>query len=272
MKCARLLAALAGFAVIASLASDASARYRMYNPATGAFMQRDPLGTPLGPPMARNLSASQFTRRDPVAGDTMRVSATGPVVRGGFIPRDLGPVEVVVAQRVKSAVQMPSGKRVQKDLQEQYKDGMSLYQYVRSNPGIFIDSSGLMIGGVYFSDCECCEEIQEAVWLVNAALDTGECREWFEEHGHDYSTGLRPSREIVCYSNWQLQCLVGYPAFTFPYCVIGVCNSKCAELGEMGLASVIIHELAHHYCPWIPGAEGCPMSAQDACGEALLGQ
>jgi hypothetical protein len=65
MKCARLFAVVVGFAVLANLGPDAFARYRMYNPATGAFMQRDPLGTPDGPPMARNLSPSEFTRRDP---------------------------------------------------------------------------------------------------------------------------------------------------------------------------------------------------------------
>ena len=65
MKRARLLTALVGFAIVASLASDASARYRMYNPATGAFMQRDPVGMPAGPPTARNLSDSRFTQRDP---------------------------------------------------------------------------------------------------------------------------------------------------------------------------------------------------------------
>jgi uncharacterized protein RhaS with RHS repeats len=65
MKCARLFAVVVGFAVLADLGPDAFARYRMYNPATGTFMQRDPLGTPLEPPLARNVSDSQFTQRDP---------------------------------------------------------------------------------------------------------------------------------------------------------------------------------------------------------------
>lgn len=63
MKRTCLLTTLAVSAVIAILASDALARYRMYNSATGTFMQRDPAGTPLVP---RNLSGSQFTQRDPI--------------------------------------------------------------------------------------------------------------------------------------------------------------------------------------------------------------
>jgi hypothetical protein len=267
MKRTRLFAVLVGVAVIASFASDASARYRMYNPATGAFMQRDPLGTPLGPSLARNVSDSRFTQRDPAVGDTMRVGTTGPLVGGGFIPRDLGPVEVVVARRSGSAVQMPSGRRVQQDVQKQYKDGMSLYQYVRSNPSLFVDSIGLSVS---YSGCECCPGIEEAVQRVNRALGIGECREWFEEHGHDYSTGT-PSRSIACHGDWKIPCLLGFPAWTMPGMRIGVCNSKCAKLGPVALSSIIIHELAHHYCTWFWGREDCAISAQDACADALLG-
>lgn len=36
----------------------------MYNPSLGVFVQRDPLGTPLMSPVARNLSGPQYTQRD----------------------------------------------------------------------------------------------------------------------------------------------------------------------------------------------------------------
>jgi RHS repeat-associated protein len=40
-------------------------RARMLHPALGRFMQRDPIGTPLEPPVARNVSDSRFTQRHP---------------------------------------------------------------------------------------------------------------------------------------------------------------------------------------------------------------
>lgn len=65
MKRTRLLATLVGLVAVTLLASPAFARNRMYNPATGAFMQRDPLGTPNESPLAREVSLPEFTRRDP---------------------------------------------------------------------------------------------------------------------------------------------------------------------------------------------------------------
>ena len=35
--------------------------------------------------------------------------------------------------------------------------------------------------------------------------------------------------------------------------------------GEVAWASLMIHELAHHYCPWRPGREECARSAQEPC-------
>jgi len=64
MKRTRLIATLVGLAVVALFAGNAVARGRMYDPGMGRFLQRDPIGTPLEPPMARNLSGSQFTSRD----------------------------------------------------------------------------------------------------------------------------------------------------------------------------------------------------------------
>ena len=65
MKRAHLLTVLIVLATITSFTSDAFARARMYHSSLGRFMQRDPIGTATAPPMARNLSASQFTQRDP---------------------------------------------------------------------------------------------------------------------------------------------------------------------------------------------------------------
>jgi hypothetical protein len=62
----------------------------------------------------------QWMQRDPgaAAGDPMRVGAAGPAAGGTFIPTD------------------PMG---------QYRDGMNLYHYVRSNPIRHTDPDGLLI-------------------------------------------------------------------------------------------------------------------------------
>ena len=139
------------------------------------------------------------------------------------------------------------------------------YLFVQNNALTFCDPIGLDLS---YSGCECCPGIDDAVRRVNDALGTGACKEWFEEHGHDYSSG-NPSRSIACHGNWKIACLLGFPAWTMPGMRIGVCNSKCEELGSVALASILIHELAHHYCTIGPGREDCAMSAQDACADAL---
>jgi len=67
MRRTHLIAAIACLVTIAGVSQDAFARGRMYHPGLGRYMQPDPLGTANEPPMARNLSASQFTQRDPTA-------------------------------------------------------------------------------------------------------------------------------------------------------------------------------------------------------------
>lgn len=67
-----------------------------------------------------NPNLGQFMQRDPGAGSANRVGTAGPAVAGGFIPRD------------------PTGTN-------QYADGMSLYQYVRSNPITGLDPQGLSV-------------------------------------------------------------------------------------------------------------------------------
>ena len=64
MRRTNLIATLVGLAVVSMFSGDAFARGRMYHPGLGRFLQRDPIGTPLEPPMARNLSGAQFTSRD----------------------------------------------------------------------------------------------------------------------------------------------------------------------------------------------------------------
>ena len=109
----------------------------------------------------------------------------------------------------------------------------------------------------------------DAVAKVNAALNAGACKEWFEDHGHDYSGGT-PGRSVNCNSSCKLVCLFGGTAWTMPGMAIGFCNSKCDSMSAIEIASILIHELAHHYCTIGPGREACAISAQDACTDAVV--
>jgi len=135
--------------------------------------------------------------------------------------------------------------------------------FVANNPVALVDPVGL---DLLYERCDCCPAIDGAVRRVNAALRTGACKRWFVDHGHDYSF-LSPSRLVRCHENMPM-CLL-YPTWTYPGQAIGVCSSHCAEQGPVALASLLIHELAHHYCTWGFGRENCAISAQDACASQL---
>jgi len=94
-----------------AFASDAFARGRMYNPESGRFMQRDPLGT---------------------THDVRYRATQNPRELGGFLERET-------------------------DRRRQYQDGMSLYQYVRSNPIALRDPLGLL------TESEAKAEVQEKI-------------------------------------------------------------------------------------------------------------
>ena len=57
----------------------------------------------------------------------------------------------------------------------------------------------------------------------------------------------------------------GFPSWTFPGAAIGLCENWLDSETEATFASLMIHELAHHYCPVGLGREECAISAQDAC-------
>jgi len=42
------------------------------------------------------------------------------------------------------------------------------------------------------------------------------------------------------------------------------------DMSPAGIASILIHELAQHYCPITLGREDCANSAQDACEGAIM--
>ena len=147
MKRTSLIAALAGFATMAAVSQDASARGRMYHPRLGRFLQRDPIGTPYSPPVTvsvrpsitRNLSSPRFTRRDPGLADPVRVGAARPAVGGGPAQRYPESRSAMPIDAGSAAAVRQSAAR---DMMRQYHDGMNLYQYVGSCPITHIDPRG----------------------------------------------------------------------------------------------------------------------------------
>jgi hypothetical protein len=193
---------------------------------------------------------------------------------GRWISRDPGPAAIEMARIPTDRKENKLHKLVKMNERRRYDDGMDLYAYARDNPIRYQDKTGLLVSyqiGGLVGGCECCEGIDNAVLRVNLALlNDGTCRDWFEEHGYDFSDGSTPKRSVSCYGNWKLPCLLGFPAWTMPGLGIGVCNAKCKSLGPVALASLLVHELAHHYCTLFLGREDCAISAQEACAHGIL--
>jgi hypothetical protein len=104
MRTTRLIAVLVGLAAIAMVTADAHA---IYHPGMGTFLQRDPGAGASGP---------------------ARIGAAGPAMGGGFAQRD--------------PITQPPNRVGHAGLNNQYADGMNLYQYVGSNPVNWVDYTG----------------------------------------------------------------------------------------------------------------------------------
>lgn len=122
MKQTHLIAVLVGIVAMGIFAADASA---MYHPGMGTFMQRDP-----------------------GAGGAHRIGAGGTAVAGGFIPRDRTPFAASLTDTGPSGYGrlahhtgiggrhgIPSPPSIGRaNFNGQYHNGLSLYEYVRSQP------------------------------------------------------------------------------------------------------------------------------------------
>jgi len=119
MRNERSIAALLALAVVALVAADARA---MYNPHTGRFLQRDPVGT--GDIV---IHYQQGGPRIMVAAGVVNPIRDG-LPAGTFIPRDPLPVQSRVGQA---------------GANNQYADGMNLYEYAKSKPTVLLDYNGM---------------------------------------------------------------------------------------------------------------------------------
>ncbi|MCS7091384.1 MAG: RHS repeat-associated core domain-containing protein, partial [Limisphaera sp.] len=105
-------------------------------------------------------------------------------------------------------------------------------------------------------------DIVRAVEVANNAMKQGACAKWFKDHG-SFGVNFR----VNCHGKCKLVCLLGGTAWTYPgFNRIGLCPENLTRFGPSGIASLLIHEAAHHYCPII-GGEKCANEAQSVCGD-----
>ncbi|WP_205880821.1 RHS repeat-associated core domain-containing protein, partial [Limisphaera ngatamarikiensis] len=113
---------------------------------------------------------------------------------------------------------------------------------------------------------DCKDLVRNAVAHANGAMKKSKCKQWFIDRGargEEYA--------VRCYGKCKLVCFFGGTAWTYAATRrIGVCEDNVSGLSEVGIASILIHEVAHHYCPVI-GGEDCANSAMEACENALVG-
>jgi len=86
-------------------------------------------------------------------------------------------------------------------------------------------------------------------------------RAWERENG---PSGTSPNWNVKCHGKWKPTCQA-FPSWTCPGGNIGLCENWLNSFRIRTWASLMIHELAHHYCTWGRGREKCAISAQTAC-------
>ena len=112
-----------------------------------------------------------------------------------------------------------------------------------------------------------CDSLREAIVVANAALKKGNCKKWFAARGSFSNTF-----SVHCYGKCAIKtkCLLGFPMWTQPFLAngrIAVCleNLKEANLDAKGIAILLIHEVAHHYGGMPGSAEDVANNAMEAC-------
>ena len=122
-----------------------------------------------------------------------------------------------------------------------------------------MDPPSLLMG----ENCKRFPDIVSAIGLANRAMQEGQCAKWFRDHGSHGE--VYPVR---CHGKCKLVCLFRGVAWTYSGFGIGLCPGNLTNRGDVGIASLFIHVVAHHYCPII-GGESCAIEAQEACVSAL---
>ena len=125
----------------------------------------------------------------------------------------------------------------------------------------------IIVSSTWYGSCRGCPVAYSAAARVNIAVGKGTCRAWLSAHGaldgYEYVLLCRSSCNPMSWfsKTWTSP---GQPG-------ISLARNECNTIGEVELASLLIHEIAHHSCPPIGfGGETCAESAQDACNDAIV--
>src|SRR5262249_3873429 len=116
-----------------------------------------------------------------------------------------------------------------------------VYQYATPIPGG--GPHGPFVGG-----SPSCPNLTKAMALANAAINNGrKCQGWFDARGRGVCGPWQ-----VNVRTYRLPCLI-FPSYTAPGTkTIAICSWACSK-GVAELASLLIHEMAHYFCPpWDP--------------------
>jgi hypothetical protein len=109
---------------------------------------------------------------------------------------------------------------------------------------------------------ERCPHLDAALQIANAVINTGNCRAWFDRRVVNHGATPPGTFDV-----WVSPCLFGNTGMTIP--ILGnniyLSQAACCEPVPV-LALVIVHEIAHHYCPpYGSGGETCAAEGDMAC-------
>ena len=111
-----------------------------------------------------------------------------------------------------------------------------------------------------------CVNLLKAIDLANTAMKTGNCWKWFREMEADGAIYT-----VKCHGCLKLMTLAT-DAWTVPILKNIGFRKKSCEQSPVYIASLLIHEVAHHYSPVLKLPEErdrLPNQAMDACSDAL---
>jgi RHS repeat-associated protein len=226
--------------------------YRFYDPLTGRWPSKDPIGESGG------VNLYGFLRNDP----------SSWIDRLGWEPISSVPPRAPNVQTCATCHgTAPGYVNLAAGLRDAPEPSTSQLSHLES----LVDPSSPSIR----TDEEGCEELRDAIRMANAAMNRGKCKKWFSEH----SSFVREFT-VHCYGGclawFKTPCVRGDFMWTNPNYVngrIAVCleNLRKNNASDDVIASLLIHEVAHYYGRKIlrSEAESDAESAQAACGEEL---
>lgn len=124
-------------------------------------------------------------------------------------------------------------------------------------------------GPVEWSGSTNCPNLKAALEILNAVINDGSCQRWFENRRVCHNATPPNDYDVWVVPDWMNG---GAAAHTIPLVGNNIYLSKSWCYQPVGvLASILIHEVAHHYCPsYGEAGETCANQGQQACENEAL--